>query len=441
MKYSGGMTKNIWAISALLITGMWMASCSAVNDYFATKTADAATAIAASWTKTPTSTNTATPTTTPTATSTFTPTATPTITPTPTPTPTITPTPLWVQRLEPITIDNVSRIERIKYWMPEADKPPFVYSALEFSPDDSLLAVAFESKDIAVEASNIFIYSVLDQNLIFDLEGITHHITDIDFSPDGRLLAGCGSIRGGEGKIHIWDMESGGLVLSLNAQYVWTVEFSPNGKYLAAGYGGAPVAGSIIVYQTSDWKSIWKRQFPMYYWPYSISFAPDGHTFAVGNGNEMINIFDVEDKSVEIIVDGSMREKKIKYSPDGSMLAAFGADIKSGGEFNEGISFFVGGVYETKDYKLVNGIQYLEGESRFEELSYSSDSKLLISEYDIWKVESGESVGVFWPPNPYGFDGSEYYVGSAATSNKADLIAIAYQNGGYIELSGIIDSP
>ena len=323
--------------------------------------------------------------------------------------------------------------------MPEAENPPFNYSALEFSPDDSLLAVAFKSTNMDVKASSIFIYSVLDQNRKFDLEGITHTIRDIDFSPDGKLLAACGSIRGGTGTIHIWDMENGMLVTSINAPYISTVEFSPNGEYLAAGYGGAPVTGSIVVYQTSDWKSIWKRQFPMYYWPYSISFAPDGHTFAVGNGNDNINIFDVEDKEVEIIIDGSLRNNRVKYSPDGSMLAAYGKDIKSGGEFNEGIVFFVGGIYETTDYKLIKGLQYSEGEDSFNELSFSSDSKLLISEYDVWKVENGESVGVFWPPHPYGFDGSKYYVGPAATSNKVDLIAITYHNGGYIELSGIID--
>ncbi len=61
--------------------------CGPAPEAVATQTAIAATAIAASWTTTPTNTPTATPTNTPTATPTNTPTATPTNTPTPTPVP------------------------------------------------------------------------------------------------------------------------------------------------------------------------------------------------------------------------------------------------------------------------------------------------------------------------------------------------------------------
>ena len=53
----------------------------------------------------------------------------------------------------------------------------------------------------------------------------------LDFSPDGKILAGCGR------EVYLWDVETGKLIDTLTGHInqVFTIAFSPDGKTLASG--------------------------------------------------------------------------------------------------------------------------------------------------------------------------------------------------------------
>jgi WD40 repeat protein len=63
------------------------------------------------------------------------------------------------------------------------------------------------------------------------LEGHSKHVSDIAFSPDGKLLASASNKT-----IKLWDASSGAVLQMLegHSNYVYAVAFSPDSKLLAS---------------------------------------------------------------------------------------------------------------------------------------------------------------------------------------------------------------
>ena len=98
-----------------------------------------------------------------------------------------------------------------------------IYS-VAFSPDGSLLASAGEDKTIKLWNMTTF-------RDIRTLLGHTSHVMSVSFSRDGKSLASCGS----DGFVKVWEVATGQLLWEKNLRAsVHEVQFSPNGRYLAA---------------------------------------------------------------------------------------------------------------------------------------------------------------------------------------------------------------
>jgi WD40 repeat protein len=147
---------------------------------------------------------------------------------------------------EPLSEDQ---IKRIRQWIVEGatdDTPmsvrsvidmehppvyeaPPVLTAIDFSPDDTLLAVSGYHETLLYKADG--------SELVARLVGQSERVESVAFSPDGKSLAVSGGSPGRLGEVQVWDVASRKLRHSLSVTYdtVYGVSWSGDGTKIAFG--------------------------------------------------------------------------------------------------------------------------------------------------------------------------------------------------------------
>ncbi len=170
-------------------------------------------------------------------------------------------------------------------------------NALDFSPDDSLIAAAMTDGTVGL-------WQVADGQAASRLSGHERVVTDVEFSPDGQLLAS----SSGDTTLRLWDVASGQTlhVLQGHADYVMELSFSPDGARLASSSAAiAPQAeGGVAVIPAAERTEI----------------------------HNTVRVWDVASgESLLTIQPGSQFVRAIKFSPTGTTVAAATWDGASGG--------------------------------------------------------------------------------------------------------------
>ena len=108
--------------------------------------------------------------------------------------------------------------------------------SVDFSPDGELLASG--SFDMTVK-----LWRVATGTLVRTLSGHTEAVVHVAFSPDGRLLASGGD----DSSVRLWRFQDGTLVNTLTGgtDHVYSVAFSPDGRWLASGGRGQNALGTL----------------------------------------------------------------------------------------------------------------------------------------------------------------------------------------------------
>jgi len=148
----------------------------------------------------------------------------------------------------PLTEDQ---IKKIRTWIAEgakddtpqsvrtvvdAEHPPLyeappVLTAIDYSPDDSLLAISGYHETLLHKADG--------SGLVARLIGQAERIEAVAFSPDGKSLAVAGGSPGRLGELQVWDVESRKLKFSLPVTYdtIYGCSWSGDGSKIAFGCG------------------------------------------------------------------------------------------------------------------------------------------------------------------------------------------------------------
>ena len=154
-------------------------------------------------------------------------------------------------------VDDTPANARERYDMdhpPVYTRPP-VITALDYSPDGKLLAVAGFHEILLVDADS--------HHLVARLVGLSERIQAVKFSPDGKRLAAAGGLPARMGEVQVWDVEKRKLALSVPvaADTLYGVSWSPDGKLIAFGCPDNTVraidatTGEQVLYQGAhnDW--------------------------------------------------------------------------------------------------------------------------------------------------------------------------------------------
>ena len=119
-------------------------------------------------------------------------------------------------------------------------------------------------------------------------------VTSVAFSPDGKTLAaGYGGVGGGGGVV-LWDAAGRKRLaedpLPVKEGDVQSVAFSPDGKTLAAGYGSVGVGGGgVVLWDAAGRKRLAEDPLAVKEGDVqSVAFSPDGKTLAAGYGGDRV---------------------------------------------------------------------------------------------------------------------------------------------------------
>ncbi len=201
-------------------------------------------------------------------------------------------------------------------------------------------------------------------------------IYTLAFSPNGKFLA-AGDLNG---KIYLWSSKHN-KPLWLSQEHennVWSVTFSPDNQVVASGGADSSIklwdvrTGTCLKTLSANIYNVW-----------SVAFSPDGKILASSGDNFSVKLWDIEsDRCLNTLLGHTSEVSAIAFSPDSKILASASADslIKLW-DLNNG-----------KCFKTLSGHT-----NEVRSICFSPDGQLIASgstdsSVKIWNVNNGECL-------------------------------------------------
>ena len=190
----------------------------------------------------------------------------------------------------------------------------WVVQAVAFSPDGLLLATACEG---------VKVWNARTMEEMFTLPH-GKHVWTVAFSRDNRYLAAGEGDGDGPGRVRVWDLQTQTLVVTLDAdpKLVYSVVFSTDNQTLASGGWG----GQIRLWRVSDW--LLRGSFDRVGTIRSLDFTPDSKILAAG-GFGVLSLWSAESgRAIAPLAEqvDAGEVMAVAFSNDGLRLASGGDD-------------------------------------------------------------------------------------------------------------------
>jgi WD40 repeat protein/tetratricopeptide (TPR) repeat protein len=151
------------------------------------------------------------------------------------------------------------------------------------------------------------------------------------FSPDGKyLVAGFGSKnwfqgRGAPNPLKVWEVATRRLIrrLSGHTSFCVSLDFSQDGARLASGSRD----GTAIIWSTETWKATQTLHDPKQGFVEDVAFSPDGKSLAMTSHDGSVLLWDVASgRPLGTLKGHASAVRAVAFSPDGRTLASGGTD-------------------------------------------------------------------------------------------------------------------
>jgi WD40 repeat protein len=213
-------------------------------------------------------------------------------------------------------------------------------------------------------------------------------VTALDFSPDGKLLAAGSGEPSRSGQVKLFNVADGSLVKELkepHSDVVYGLEFSPDGKQIASC--GADRFAK--VFEIESGKLV--RAFEGHtHHVLGVTWRSDGRLLATGGGDMVIKVWDVRTGDQQRTIQGFGKEvTAVRFIAESDNVLASSGDAS----------------VQIKNSANGNNVRGLSGASDFvHSCSVSANGKMIVAGGQdgvvrIWN-EKGEDVVKFEPPKP-----------------------------------------
>ena len=212
-----------------------------------------------------------------------------------------------------------STLARLLWWRLSKEhlvwslRPGHLIYNVDYSPDGRLVAAARSDRTLLLLDSK----SAATRRVI---RGFPAGLHAVAFSPDGRYLAtGCTN-----GEVRLWDARTGKPlhVMSGLSTHVWTIRFSPDGRYLSAG----SYEPYVHLWEVSSGRSVRviRGHSNMVV---GLAFSSCGRYLATGSGDNTVRLWEVATgRQVRVYSGHSDLVSVLAFSPDGRLLASGSID-------------------------------------------------------------------------------------------------------------------